>query len=99
MKVNITSGNELHCPNCGYDSIEHVQTFMYCRHEDQKGVFVTSDPLTGLVSQSELAKDDEGNPSRRRHASVLMFRCEGCKDTPALILNQHKGTTFIEWEE
>ena len=60
MKVNIMNDNELHCPHCGYESMEHVQTFMYCRHEDQEGVFVTSDPLTGLVSQSKLEKDDEG---------------------------------------
>lgn len=96
---NSVWGDELHCPHCGSENLHHVQTFMYCRREDKDGVFVISDPVSGLVSQSKLKKDDEGNPSMRRHATVLMFDCEGCHDNPALIINQHKGISFLKWEE
>jgi len=98
MKINVVD-NELHCPHCDKEHLHHVQTFMYCRSEDKEGVFVTANPISGLVSQSKLELDDEGNPSVRRHATVLMFFCEGCQDTHALMIAQHKGTTFIEWEE
>lgn len=98
MKIKVVD-NELYCPHCDNEHVHHVETFMYCRSEDKEGILVTSNPISGLVSQSKLELDDEGNPSARRHATVLMFFCEGCHDTHALMISQHKGTTFIKWEE
>jgi 5-methylcytosine-specific restriction endonuclease McrA len=38
-------------------------------------------------------------PSPRRDGMSIHFRCENCESKPKLLIYQHKGQTFIEWDK
>ena len=40
-----------------------------------------------------------GNPSLRRHGTAISFWCEMCGLTSTLAFAQHKGETFVSWQE
>ena len=43
--------------------------------------------------------DIRDNPSARRYGLRIFFWCEHCCAVPVLNIYQHKGNTFLRWED
>lgn len=86
----------LECPSCGDTYLHHEVVEVYQRESEDapRGLHVT-------VGSPAMAIDtaQDGNPSRRRNGLRIRFRCEGCEAEPALVIEEHKGQTFMGWEE
>lgn len=83
------------CPCCGGTYLHHDKVEVYQR--------ATEDASEGLAVHLDgdilVRTSMETNPSRRRDGMRVRFWCEGCDETPSLILVQHKGQTFWGWEK
>lgn len=89
--------NVLVCPVCG-DSYLHLKTIeVFDRNEDaEKGMHLFISHHETNIKYDTLPR----NPSARRNGVRIVFCCEICgKDTPELIISQHKGQTTFGWEE
>jgi hypothetical protein len=90
----------LHCPECGGENLHHGTVEVFNRRvEDMPSmaVLIPDDggPRTG---------DPSRNPSSRRNGIAIGFWCEACGDDRGgemhtLNIYQHKGSTYIEWDE
>jgi len=83
------------CPFCGGNFLHHVQLETFERGEDaKKGMHtvVTADHVD--VKYDSLV----GNPSARRHGFKVTFRCEQCNNPLTLLVLQHKGETWVGWD-
>lgn len=85
----------LECPMCHEGYLHHGKIEIYDRSEDEKsGLLVICENKT-----AEIKTNLEGNPSARRHGVRVWFYCENCGNKEfSLILAQHKGNTFLCWE-
>lgn len=100
--------NELLCPVCNGNNLHHNSVIHYHRREDEETVRVTY--VEGAEFSSSLVPNEtSGNPSRRRDGIAIEFWCENChamaedtdKEFPAyfrLQIQQHKGTTYLDWD-
>jgi hypothetical protein len=54
-----------------------------------------------LRTQVDVKHDTlDENPSSRRNGLRVKFYCEQCeKDLPMMLISQHKGQTFIGWDQ
>ncbi len=102
--VRFYEHNELACPGCSGNNLHHEHVDVYSRHEDDKeGVHASVGigsawPDCDGVGDVRVGRDLTGNPSSRRGGIRIRFRCENCQNTPVLMIAQHKGTTYMEWE-
>ena len=81
------------CPGCGEDYLHHRTIKVFERSEDAKtGIHV-------VIKGENVAVDTDlaGNPSSRRTGLLIEFYCENCLAIPVLSIEQHKGSTFIEF--
>lgn len=86
----------LACPHCGETVDMHhttVSIFERQRSEDGdgkvftfQGIHMTEQPLP------------ENKMPGRRNAVKLRFECWNCQKGSVLFIQQHKGSTIIEWE-
>lgn len=88
------SDNALKCPVCGFEYLDQSGVSIFERDED------APDCLHVDVSRQSVTIDRDGrrNPSARRHGLRIDFDCEGCPNTSSLVIYQHKGNTYVEWE-
>jgi len=102
-QIKLQDGNILKCPKCGYDCLHQALVEIYQRDgEDAPNGFAVSIDYSSM----KLKTSQENNPSARRDGIRIYFICEECsaiseqnyKLMPLTIV-QHKGNTFIEWEE
>lgn len=93
MKIEITDGNALLCPNCGGDYLHQRSASVFFRETD--------DSDTGKFVRCTSEKVHEishiHNPSPRRDGVLIQFECEDCPADPELAIIQHKGATYVEW--
>ena len=87
------------CPHCGFNYLHHEDgpVDVWQRHEDDEkseGVRV----LPAGYKKKTLPANPAENPSARRDGIRIHLKCEGCGDTCALTIVQHKGTTFLQME-
>ena len=88
------------CPVCNGENLHQQAVGVYynpfdSRREDSRGVLVTPDGectvhtelLAGVL-----------NPSDRRDGIRISFLCECSCKVPDLLILQHKGTTYMAWE-
>jgi len=94
---NMRDEDVLSCPVCGEDYLHHFGVEIFRRDcEDSKtgtriAVFGESAPIMdGDVSKC---------PSPRRDGIKIAFWCEICTSYSVMLIYQHKGRTFKEWEE
>jgi len=93
----------LMCPRCGGNYLHHEKIIVYTRGEDAEETVVTTISGRETVVQTVLSSEIK-NPSKRRHGMTIVFSCEFCEAEKLdyeyeLHLKQHKGNTFIGWEE
>lgn len=86
----------LQCPSCNGQNLHQGTVYVYNRDEDAETTAVTM--VTGTevttVHNARLC----GNPSVRRHGLRISMSCEGCGEVGDMVVYQHKGCTFIEWD-
>lgn len=95
----ITDEAELRCPHCdGLNLHQGTVEVFNPRNEDDLAY-----PITVTHNDIIRGGDPARNPSSRRQAIVIYFMCETCGDpereTLALAIQQHKGTTYVKWIE
>lgn len=84
----------LACPICDFEYTHQggVEVFnRECEDIPCDGVMVDA--------RGELSRPQGDNPSERRNGIRIYFQCEGCHSETALCFAQHKGNTFIYWED
>jgi hypothetical protein len=99
MNIEFGSGGELLCPKCGRHCLHHDRVTVYHRHnghEDAPTTIITK-VEGGTVTQSIRPSDKAGNPSSRRDGVALRFWCEMCPAIPELTIEQHKGSSYLNW--
>jgi hypothetical protein len=86
----------LQCPGCRSQYLHHyrVDVFDRPREDAVSGLHVTVNAGT-LAVTTDLADC----PSARRDGVRIFFYCENCCAVPALSLAQHKGQSFLWWED
>ena len=88
-------GDELVCGNCNSNYIHQGKIEVFDCGEDMTGICLHT--ISGN-SEIKVDRDFTMNPSPRRQGLRVHFECEsGCK--PVLNMLQHKGGTFMYWDE
>lgn len=101
----LTLGEPLDCPWCGGEFLHQLRAIVFWRpREDaETGIRVETAERVLLFDQSA---DMAENPSSRRDGLIIEFECETCHHEEAypapwlrLVIEQHKGNTFMYWME
>ena len=79
---------------CGDSWLHHVGVEIFDRAEDASDGLHVSTTGTSVVVNRALA----GNPSDRRDGLIIYFECEVCPARPRLLISQHKGQTFFDFQ-
>jgi hypothetical protein len=87
------------CPHCGGSFVHQLTITVFLRAEDELAVILS---VTGnKISVARRRRSAHGNPSPRRQAVTIEFKCERCSPNRAkpllLGLAQHKGQTWFGW--
>jgi hypothetical protein len=93
VPVSILPGNVLHCPDCNGECLhqESVEAG-FRRHEDgPESAVATSTHFQILIARKAI--------KGRRDQTRIRFWCEHCPSRPTLTITQHKGSTYVEWDE
>ena len=94
--VNILDNDILACPECNEYNLHHHNINVYSRDEDEKTcVHTTVKHKTTTIKES----NNVDNPSSRRDGIRIGFYCEHCNGNFQLVIQQHKGITFMQWEK
>ena len=97
IKLSIGSwGHRLICPVCNGENLHQRAVGVYHHtSNDNRGVLV--DPNGECTVHTNIHANIL-NPSNEREGMRINFWCEiECK-VPDLLLYQHKGTTYLEWD-
>lgn len=98
----------LMCPVCTKNNNLHHSDVEICnRQEDayigQRVLVSFQDGFGegGVEQLPQVLIDDNvgNNPSPRRHGLRIKFSCETCPGIFWLLIYQHKGTTYLRWEQ
>lgn len=88
-------GDELVCPVCKGTYLHQGKVEVFDCGEDMSGLCLHT---TSGDSNINVDNDFSMNPSPRRQGLRVHFECEAaCK--PVLNMLQHKGSTFMYWDE
>lgn len=86
----------MRCPRCSGPFLHQGLVEVTQREEDApKGIHVLVDKQTVRVDTDAV----KGNPSARRDGIRIAFWCEDCHNTSLLLIEQHKGNTYMGWED
>ena len=111
LLITDASGNgSLHCPLCGGYNLHHEAVAVYtglCPREDLSKEQEVIVHTNGTVEDGYTLRTGTRNPSLRREGIRIRMSCESCSYDPAnpedaisdLVIYQHKGTTYIEWDD
>ena len=95
-EVKVENG-KLVCPKCGDTYLHHgrVRIFTRLGEDGTRGCLVNSYGFDTTVSANASMN---GCPSSRRDGMTIEMNCEICgEDIGRLVIAQHKGETFMEW--
>ena len=93
------SVQELACPRCGGEHLQHTGAVFFNRAEDAE-TLVQIEVSGNATSTGVVPSASSGNPSSRRHGMFVRFDCEQCSapgDVLQLNIAQHKGATELSW--
>jgi len=98
------------CPVCHEANLHHTSVEAYFRPEEDSPIGT----MVGATSHGTVTVDPQANmvrknPSTRRNGMRIKFFCEHChagdptendfiSEYYALVITQHKGTTYMCWE-
>jgi hypothetical protein len=85
-------------PNCGSNNLHHSRVAVFDRHEDAPDTIVT-EVENGQTTMGVMPSKQTRNRSSRRDGLAIGFWCEGCPAKLELTLEQHKGETFMGWQD
>lgn len=87
---------KLQCPRCQDTWMHQGQVEVFHNHtREHKG-----EGRRVIVSDAvQVDNDISTNPSYRRQGLRIHFDCERCGPVQGLVVYQHKGETFVEWEQ
>lgn len=88
------SEGPLQCPKCNDDYLHQRECRAVWRLEDKDGTEYVSNIEGGGTFRRK-----SPTIAGRRDVIEIDFECENCSDTSTMIIMQHKGQTFIKWEE
>jgi hypothetical protein len=86
----------LTCPNCKQGNLHQERVESVFRIEDGDGQSVSSNlAMKGATTKDMNRKDIPG----RRNVAYIDFTCEHCDHLMALrlVIQQHKGSTYMYW--
>lgn len=95
---HLAGQSELRCPHCGDYNLHHDKVSVYERDtEDSAQGRRTTVSKNSVLVESSI----EGNPSSRRNGLKIRFFCENCGNglRYTLSIQQHKGMTYLHWED
>jgi hypothetical protein len=99
MSVLVNRDGILCCPACGGENLHQEDVEVFNRRvEDAPSCVVVVDHKLGIALDGDPAR----NPSSRRQGLLVTFLCETCGDLGrrhTLEIAQHKGNTFVRWQE
>ena len=99
MKLEAFEAMGLLCPKCGGRHVSHSNIELFQREEDaEKGLYVRVINRKVIVDDN-VANTLNKNPSERRSGMNIHFACEDCGSHSILSIAQHKGETFINFQE
>jgi hypothetical protein len=91
-------GPALQCPACHAATIHHERTTVFGRAcEDAPTRAIVIEPGAEIAHTIESDRAERTNPSSRRDAVAVQFSCEHCPAISELIIEQHKGYTYLRW--
>jgi hypothetical protein len=95
FKIRDNDASSLNCPICDEEYLHQNKTEIFERAEDEEN------GLHVIVNRNEIKMDKNlnRNPSSRRNGLKITFWCESCQKESVLNIVQHKGTTWIYFEE
>ena len=94
----------LACPLCENTYLHQGPVEIYERGEDAEVVCQYKIDRGRGYGVYHLPSKESNNPSSRRQGLRLYFMCELCSQNPEkeydipLVIYQHKGKTYVEWE-
>lgn len=86
----------LQCPKCHGFYLHQGNTTVYHRKEDEDWTTVIAQDGENVVA-TKFPSADTHNPSSRRQGLTVEFECENCTGTLTFAMQQHKGSTYLEW--
>jgi hypothetical protein len=87
----------LFCPKCRGTNLHQESLAVWRRREDADGDEVTLSARDPLDTIRRVRRDADKFRHGRRQYLELGFTCEVCGPGLTLIVQQHKGETFVEW--
>lgn len=83
------------CPQCDGNYLHHltVEVFSRSREDSEEGLHILVEGNTFRANTDMI-----GNPSGRRNGLKIGFSCETCEFKTEMIIQQHKGQTFVHTE-
>jgi len=85
---------ELICPFCGGEFLHHGIVNVYTRREEDAPVSRVSVDDDGNLSTKQIG-DNDSDPTERRGAVTIEFRCEQCERKFQMEVRQNRGRTII----
>ena len=95
--MKIEKRDVLECPVCGEENMHHTAIKIFGRSEDGKTVYTEISADAKDPKQTPWVDNFPENPSSRRDAVAIVFRCEHHNLDITLNISQNKGSTFLEW--
>ena len=102
----------LECQHCGSDNLHQSAVVWFARLEDAPDANTTAfsilkhdlydhkaDPADMATYILPATKLKLTNPSDRRDGTHVLFMCELCEGITTLIIEQHKGSTYMRIDE
>ena len=102
----------LECQHCGSDNLHQSGVVWFARLEDAPDANTTAfsilkndlydqkaDPADMATYILPATKLKLTNPSDRRDGTHVLFMCELCEGITTLIIEQHKGSTYMRIDE
>lgn len=94
----------LHCPHCHSEFIHQQEVHVFNRIDEDLANTRSSmkncsgEPLEEILPDKPEPLPTPKNPSKRRQGLSIDFCCESCHKLSRLLIAQHKGQTFLNWE-
>ncbi len=85
------------CPSCGQRNLHQGRVEFWNGHDFTSGLGFKAVVEHDIVKVEADVKTSDS--MWRRQLLRINFSCENCPARPVLFLGQHKGTTYMGWEE
>lgn len=88
----------LSCPVCNENYLHQGAVTVYSRGQDSETVVATRIAEFRGIHSSTVLDVKSRNPSLRRDGLRIEMECEHCGEIGDMLVYQHKGCTFLEWD-